>query len=411
MAVNASLLLIASITGALGSAQEPTFDMQLAAPEIGVSAPQQQLPTESTVADPVPAALAPVDLSVTIAESFQEPHVTMSFHNTPVKDVLKWLESKGVSFVVSDADVANEELTLNLLDQPMDSVVEAIGSALDGRFVKRDNVYVFERGPWQSGSLLPGVSGQGSVSTLRIRPDLRFRVSRDGGAARAFTIAPGAEGAGVRPLIVQGEEMNANHRQAMVELRKALEQLRSMKQIGPDTEKLSTEARKEIEAAMVEMERAMSQLRSSLKSFNWSDSGGKVAPREFTIPDMKSFNMPDVKFFSMPDIKFDAKQQQAFAKQMEAWAKEQKELAKKDGMAGRNGQWKSFTAPVVTFGRQNLSALLESLTPEQKAKQKEQGYLMLSDLTQAQRRMLGEVGDGKFEIRYKSDQGELVIKN
>ena len=62
------------------------------------------------------------------------------------------------------------------------------------------------------------------------------------------------------------------------------------------------------------------------------------------------------------------------------------------------------------FGNQDLDGLLASLTSDQKDLMKRRGYLTPKDLTEKQRKMLGEVG-GKFEMKVKTDKGELTIKS
>ena len=65
---------------------------------------------------------------------------------------------------------------------------------------------------------------------------------------------------------------------------------------------------------------------------------------------------------------------------------------------------------VYRFGNQDLDGLLASLTSDQKDLMKRRGYLTPKDLTEKQRKMLGEVG-GKFEMKVKTDKGELTIKS
>ncbi|MHB8637862.1 MAG: hypothetical protein ACYC96_15470, partial [Fimbriimonadaceae bacterium] len=81
----------------------------------------------------------------------------------------------------------------------------------------------------------------------------------------------------------------------------------------------------------------------------------------------------------------------------------QKKIQDEVQAAGKGGK-------VFTIADQDLDGLMGSLTPSQRERMKQQGYLTPSDLTPGQRKMLGNVG-GKFEIKVKSDKGEMTIKS
>ncbi len=65
---------------------------------------------------------------------------------------------------------------------------------------------------------------------------------------------------------------------------------------------------------------------------------------------------------------------------------------------------------VFHFGGQNLSALLDSLTDEQSAKMKKQGYLSPEDLTAKQKSLLGKLPAGKWEITFVRDGKKITLK-
>ena len=62
--------------------------------------------------------------------------------------------------------------------------------------------------------------------------------------------------------------------------------------------------------------------------------------------------------------------------------------------------------------RAQIKDLLESLTPEQKAKQDKQGYLTMEDLTPKQRAMLGDIPkDGNWTFSYSIEGKHVTIKS
>ncbi len=73
--------------------------------------------------------------------------VSVRFTNAKAKEVFGWLQKKNVNFVVDDSQLpANKTITLNLQNQPLEDVLEAIGTALGGRFEKRKEIYVYQSG-------------------------------------------------------------------------------------------------------------------------------------------------------------------------------------------------------------------------------------------------------------------------
>ena len=58
----------------------------------------------------------------------------------------------------------------------------------------------------------------------------------------------------------------------------------------------------------------------------------------------------------------------------------------------------------------DIPKLFKSLSKAQRQKQASQGYLKLSDLTAAQRKMLGNVTGKGFEVRYNINGEQLVVK-
>jgi hypothetical protein len=91
-----------------------------------------------------------------------------------------------------------------------------------------------------------------------------------------------------------------------------------------------------------------------------------------------------------------------FQKKMEQQAKKWEEESRvySNGKGGN----------VFRFSNQDFDGLMASLTSDQKDVMKRKGFLTPKDLTDKQRKMLGDV-NGKFEIKIKSDKGEMTIKS
>ncbi len=191
MAIYAALLMPLSLAGALATLQDPRMNMQIAAPQLDNSI--QAVPPPAPKADPTRAS-SPAAIASTGYPGLDKT-VTVSFHSASMKEVLKWLNSKSdTKFVVNSASAQEQELTLNLLDQPLSAVVDAISDALGGRFVKQGNAYVLQtaapRAPrygnlWSTPALPPR-SGRllaPRAGSLRLQTPLSF--------TDAFALQPG----------------------------------------------------------------------------------------------------------------------------------------------------------------------------------------------------------------------------
>lgn len=179
-----SIALALAAVPAFG-AQDPGLDLQVAAPQLsGIHAPSgAKTPQFTTQTDPMspsapsvfgqipePATGAVIGgmPSVTApAQTFGSPElptsqrISMSFSHSSVADVLQVLQRQGVSFVVDDNLIPKDRtITLNIEEQPVSEVIEAIGAALGGHFARHGNIYVFETGPMQMLYGAPGASFQ-----------------------------------------------------------------------------------------------------------------------------------------------------------------------------------------------------------------------------------------------------------
>ncbi len=106
---------------------------------------------QPVVADTPPAvygldpATAPSDQIVELTSS-QKQHVTVRFNNAPIQRVLDWLGKQDANFVVSSSSISSDlKISLNVKDEPLSSVENAIAAAMGGSWAKRDGIMVFRK--------------------------------------------------------------------------------------------------------------------------------------------------------------------------------------------------------------------------------------------------------------------------
>lgn len=153
-----SALAAVAAIAIVGAAQDPTFDYP-AAKHVGFDIPKE-------------------DQSLTSNQSTEK--VSVTFRNASIREVLDWLKNQGVSFVVGDDQVNKDgHVNINVMNQSLDTVMRALGTAWDGHWEKRDGMYVFRKGASPFG-LAPSVAGQGTVQSLLGRAEKADEAVRTG---------------------------------------------------------------------------------------------------------------------------------------------------------------------------------------------------------------------------------------
>ncbi len=271
--------------------------------------------------------------------------VSVRFTNAKAKEVFGWLQKKNVNFVVDDSQLpANKTITLNLQNQAMEDVLEAIGSALGGRFEKRKGIYVYQSG------------------------DSRMLLT----------------------------EMKALDSTRMALPRMRIETLPSRP--------MSPEEKKKFDASMKKFEAEMKQFGEKMEKSFGPEFEKQFNSKEMELKLNKAFG---------PDFE---KRMEEFGKSFEGMGK-QFELHFKDF----DKDFKDLDLDLkelsklgetieVTVKEKDVDGLLKSLTPEQKKLQEDRGYLLLKDLTAAQRKHFPGEMKGKFEISIVKDGQKLTIK-
>lgn len=79
--------------------------------------------------------------------SAQNERVSASMNNASMDDVLEWLRRTGVNFVIEANDpAAQARLNINVNNQPLKDVMDAIANAVGGEWKKNGNVYSLRSG-------------------------------------------------------------------------------------------------------------------------------------------------------------------------------------------------------------------------------------------------------------------------
>lgn len=314
------------------------------------------------------------------AQSKISKRVSCSFENATVAEVLKWLSTQGQSFVADENVAASKrKVTVNIVEQPIDDVLDAIASGLNCKWEKKGDVLVLKNSDVYS-ILAP------TITDLPLRFDRPNDFTRIAPKIEMPTELPRIESKWLTPEAQK--QLKSEIEKAMQEAKKAVEEAHK----SGKAEKMTAEDRAQFEKEMVkakaEIEKAMKELQKELKN----ERGFVLAPNAKEWQKLKAEDLPKLKEFrtTIPKI-------QEFK-----WNDKSALVMPK-----------AFSAPNAKLfvGTADVQALLKSLTKAQKDKAAKQGYLKPSDLTAAQRKLLGELPTGSnWSIIYNIDGQKVTIK-
>jgi|GEM_PF-2433173 len=383
MALN-TLLMLAAVAG--GGAQDPSMDLQIAAPMLAAhdEAPQAPAPVVVTAQAPVQVVSIAQEpklvehVSTTVQGTGQGQRVTVQFRNAKAEEVLRFLENKGVNFVIADKDMPkNETITVNAQDQPVENVLDAIASALGGHWENQRGVRVFRKGP---GTYFRVQGAREALGAPRMMtpPDVKF-YKFDEKDAKAFKF--------------DAKEFE--------------------KQFGPDFQK-------RMERVGVEMEKKFgpgSDFQKQMEKLG-REHGSKVEIETYRLSEGQR-----------EQIRRDAARAREEARGEAARARAEGARIRVEGDRIRREALRQFRVngndsrvrivrpgtayrPFSTAGGAGIDAtsILKSLSDDQKHRQRTRGFLRYDDLTREQKRLLGDRPDGRFEYRFKVNGEEVVIK-
>lgn len=376
--------------------------------------PDQTAPVadKSTTA---PLALVSDDLTAPLAKVLENPvqdrRVTVRINGT-LEDVIKWLGDNGVSFVLENKDLSSRKLTINLVNQPIEDAIAAIADALDVSYTKKGDIYAFGSSKMLFAPAAPGMPANPRgiaprVWTGKDSDDIIIDVQK------AIEEAHKAKGSknNIAPKVFTFEHGKALSPQEMKQFEL------HMKSLG-DHIKVLTPNLRELEkmAPMTDKERkafeeSMKSLHESLKVMPKSIEGAKMSEKERKEFELEMKKLHD-EMKALPGeikmFKLDGKELKGMSDaERKAFEKSMKDL--KIELKDVHGLAKVPGAPVALKSA-NMKELMKSLTPDQKSKHERQGYLKLSDLSGAQKKMLGNPS-GNFTISVNMDGQKLTIKN
>lgn len=383
--------------GALAANQDPTFESPIFSPLITPD-----------------AQVSPAGWVSTSPLQVPQKRVSVSFDNATTSDVINWLTKQGVSFMTSNAELpSSERITLNIVDQPLEDVVNAVASALGGHWESRGKILVFHRGvvAWDSARMPEGFKGlldgkefkalpKGSTGLMsqkdweQFNKQLKDRMGKGGN----FYMTPDKS-----ELRTFGQGFDAKDFQKLTE-----EQRKEMEKAMKDAQRSMEEARKS--GAFERSKLTEKQMDEIRKSIDAAHKSGAFERSKMSQKEMEELHKTLEKQFKSDEWR----KGMIDAKQAEKMSKELREKLMRDnkGMFEKAKDVEGFRMAPMDFGSQDLQTLVRSLTPDQLEKHRRQGYLNYSDLTPLQRKHLGRMSrDGDWTIQYRGDGRDVTIKS
>ncbi|HRI44769.1 MAG TPA: hypothetical protein PLL78_07185 [Fimbriimonadaceae bacterium] len=297
--------------------------------------------------------------------SVAQRRVTRSFDNAKLSEVLDWLKSQGVNFVVRPDQVdPNSRLSINAVNQPVNDVMSAIARAFGGSWTKEGELWVFRQG-----------TSKGFAFSMPDLPDLP-PIEWDGPKVRVWT--------------------------------------------DKDLEK-DTEFKKWAEEWKKDWERWAEEWKSHAKDLDLKFGGPKI--KVWTDKELEK----DPEFKKWVE-KWRADVEKSFGpefqKKMELRAKEFVEKAKKfktDESEMKRAkeemeqelfrQGKALESKSLFLDDTKVRQLIESLSADQWAKQEVQGHLTLQDLTDMQRELIKDLpAEGTWSVSFSIDGKSVKLK-
>ena len=319
-------------------------------------------------------ALAPdepiVQASVAPARS-----VTVSFSNAPVSQVLDWLRKQDANFVVATSSLPSDlRLTLNVKDEPLSVVEKVIANAMGGNWANHDGILVFQKG-LGGDSPFALLGSDGHMFKVLPNGSSQFFAGPDG---KSFELK-------LKDLDKLGDQLGPEFQKKMQDQFGPEFQKKMQDQFGPEFQKkLQDKFGPEFQKKLQDQ---------------FGPEFQKKLQDEFG-PEFQK------KLQDQFGPEFQKKMRDQFGPEFQ---KKMEEQAKK-----WEGQTRVFSdgksGGVFRFTNQDLDGLMASLTTDQRDLMKRRGYLTPKDLTEKQRKMLGNVS-GKFEVKVKTDKGEMTVKS
>lgn len=298
----------------------------------------------------------------------QDAQVTKSFTNASAKDVINWLRSQTDNLVIDTTELPDRKLTMNVKGQDLDDVIEAVATALNMGWTKKGDIYVLREGGMNMFRSFEGEMPDFDFDFDGL--DFDFEGMHDGDK-RVFRFGPDFK---------ESQDWET-FKKEMPELAEKLEKMRLEFEDMGDRNVFRFDSNfdgdwSELRKIKPEIAEKLEKMRIELKGLG--EGEGNV-------------------FRFGPG--FDGDWSELEEIRPEVREKLRKLRTEGKGMSFRLGK------------DLDLKKLKESMTDRQKELMNDRGYLKLSDLTDAQKEMLGELGDGKFEISLSDGDTKIKIKS
>ncbi len=313
--------------------------------------------------------------NVTLQDAALDRAVTVDFKDASITEVLNWLAEKGVNFVADTGNAKqNAKLTMHIVNRPIREVLDAVAATFGGKWEKRGSTFAFV-----SGSDNPLLRVE-RLKELENLPKIQIPLE---GLEKMPEMMPFQfdEKGMIDPKHMQDFEKKMKAWSEEFSKQFGKEGDSKIFMIPPGTMKefkMDPEHAKQFEKHMKELHEKLGKE---------LEHKGKVF--QFKI-DEKHMNELKNKLKDMPQM--------------------EKELMEKLKVMPFDG--KHMPDGAIKIGGGDIRELMKSLSPAQWEKHEKQGFLSPSDLTPAQKKILGEFPNSSaFSITVIIDGKKLTVKN
>lgn len=322
-----------------------------------------------------------------LAEATQDKRVTVRIQGT-IEDVIKWMGDTGISFVLENQNLSSRKVTINIVDQPVEDAIAAIAEALGTGWSKRGQVYVLGT----KDALAPrvwSVPGE-PIAPKALSPEARVRVETEVKRAEELAKKARENAKYIAPEVFTWRSgLSEKDRKELEQQMKKLHELKDLSDVRVYTDVKSI-SEKELKA----LEESLKGLKSMPHIFIREGREMTPAERKKFEESMRKLEVEmkelgdDMKVYTMPPMT----------------GQQRKEL---------EGKWfseRDLPKAPAALRTGTMEELMKSLTPDQRMKHEQQGFLKFSDLSGAQKKMLGSP-KGNFTISFNLNGKQLTIKN
>ncbi len=384
--------------------------------------------------------------------------ISKRFSNVNLSEVLAWLSLEQLSFVADLGAFPDKKVTLNFVNQPLKRVLDAIAEAFGGTWDKNGDIYTLKpkSGARFGVTIAPPTRNLTFNAPLVAQPKaITAEIAPVTSPAFTFNRMLGAELTQQKLSPEEREKLQKELAEVKEDLKKALSELKKRKSESKslDDKELQELIRElnEIVGKHVSKVIELAPKMSPEGKFEYQFAIPKVDKEKLAkemelhskamekIKDFKVWTGPDVKVFTEKELKeLKDKRLEGLEKfqDRKVWTDERmKGLMEKElkdferfktlpeGKALMEKEFvKRFEDMKVLEGFKGenllrlhspmkLGDLLKSLTDEQRAKIKKQGYLTPADLNDKQKAMLGKMPEGKWEITYIENDQKVSVRS